>query len=263
MEERISPTPQTARVPGEELSRQETQEIVRRMLAGAPKPSSSVPVLAAWRRNGSGEAQYDEAFRRTERRLAEAHDRVRRERQMALNQWSILEGHPPARRLIMVRNDERLHHWGLYNLLVDKSREQACRDAAAAVHLAEMSLAVAERLDPEVYGAERVADFKTSALVALGDSRRLTGDLAGARLAFSHARVNQEMGTGDLLEEASLLGGLVSLLCDLGEYEKAARALERATALYRRLGDAHHLDGVHVPNRTEDTGEIRQNQLAG
>ncbi|HEY9421724.1 MAG TPA: tetratricopeptide repeat protein [Thermoanaerobaculia bacterium] len=260
--EEMNPPDKTARGVGEELSRQEAQEIVRRMLAGAPKSSSSVPVLAAWRRNGNGEAQYDEAFRRTERRLAEAHDRVRRERQTALNQWSVLEGHPPARRLVMVRNDERLHHWGLYNLVVEKSREQACLDAAAAVHFAEMAVAVAERLDPEVYGDERVADFKTSALVALGDARRLTGDLAGARLAFSHARVNQEMGTGDLLEEANLLGGLVSLLCDLGEFEKAARSLERATALYRRLGDAHHLDGIQVPNRVEDIGEIRQDQRA-
>ena len=43
----------------------------------------------------------------------------------------------------------------------------------------------------------------------------------------------------------------------------AARSLERATALYRRLGDAHHLDGVQVPDRTEDNGEIRRDQRVG
>lgn len=262
MEERISPD-MIARRLGQELSRQEAQDMVRRMLAEAPKPPSNVPVLAAWRPSGNDAAQYDEAFRRTERRLAEAHDRVRRERQMAVNQWSALAGHPPARRLMMVRNDERLHHWGLYDLLLDKSRELATPDPACAAHLAELALAIAERVDPEVYGGERVADFKTSALVALGDARRLAGDLAGARLAFSHARMNLEMGTGDLLEEANLLGGLVNLLCDLGEFEKAARSLERATALYRRLGDAHHLDGVQVPTRDEETGEIRQDQRTG
>ena len=88
--------------------------------------------------------------------------------------------------------------------------------------LAELALAVAERLDPEVYGEERVCDFKTAALAALGDARRLAGDFAGARLAFSQARINLEMGTGDVLEEASLLGGLVKLLCDLGEYGRPA-----------------------------------------
>lgn len=261
MDERIS-AEKTGHDADEKLSRQTAQDLVRRMLAGAVKPASEVPVLAAWRRNGNGAAQYDEAFRKTERRLAEAHDRVRRERQMAFNQWVSLDGHPPARRLVMVRNDERLHHWGLYDLLLEKSREAASRDTAAAVHLAELAQAVAERLDPEVYGVERVADFKTAALVALGDARRLTGDLAGARLAFSHARVNLEMGTGDLLEEANLLGGLVNLLCDLGEYEKAAHSLERATALYRRLGDAHHLDGVQVPKADEEL-EGRRDQRAG
>ena len=262
MEERISPD-MIARRLGPELSRQEAQDMVRRMLAEAPKPPSNVSVLAAWRPSGGDAAQYDEAFRKTERRLAEAHDRVRRERQMAVNQWATLDGHPMARRLMMVRNDERLHHWGLYDLLLDKSRELASIDPPCAVHMAEMALAIAERVDPETYGSERVADFKTAALVALGDARRLTGDLAGARLAFSHARMNLEMGTGDLLEEANLLGGLVSLLCDLGEYEKAARSLERATALYRRLGDAHHLDGVQVPDRTEDTGESHRDQRVG
>lgn len=263
MDERTIPGPNRT-VSGETLSRQTAQDVVRRMLAGTVKPAADVPVPAAWRRGMAGAAahQYDEAFRNTERRLAEAHGRVRRERYQAVNQWASLDGHPPARRLVMVRNDQRLHHWGLYELLLEKSRETASRDSAAAVHLAELAQAVAERLDPEVYGTERVADFKTAALVALGNARRLTGDLAGARLAFSHARVNLEMGTGDLLEEANLLGGLVSLLCDLGEYEKAARSLERATALYRRLGDAHHMDGVQVP-KADDTGEIRQDQRTG
>ncbi len=262
MDERTTPDPMGNDSGEKKLTRQTAQDAVRCMLAGAVKPD--VPVLAAWRRGGPGAVahQYDDAFRKTERRLAEVHDRVRRERYVALNQWASLDGHPPARRLVMVRNDERLHHWGLYDLLLEKSRETASRDAAAGVHLAELAQAVAERLDPEVYGEERVADFKTAALVALGTARRLTGDLAGARLAFSHARVNLEMGTGDLLEEANLLGGLVNLLCDLGEFEKAAHSLERATSLYRRLGDAHHLDDVHVPKRDEDTGEIRRD-MAG
>lgn len=194
---------------------------------------------------------YDEAFRQTEKVLAEAHGRVKRERQLASTQWAALEGHPPARRLVMVRNDERLHHWGLYDFLLDKSREAAEAGDAAAMGLAELAVAVAERLDPEVYGEERVADFKTSALSALGDARRLSGDLAGARLAFSQARIQIEMGTGDLLEEANLLGSLTNLLCDLGEYSKAAQSLERASALFSRMGDRHLL-GATLPVKEEE-----------
>jgi tetratricopeptide (TPR) repeat protein len=159
----------------------------------------------------------------------------------------------------MVRNDERLHHWGLYDLLLGRSRDTAETDPTAAVGLAELTLAVAERLDPDVYGTERIADFKTAALAALGDARRLSGDYAGARLAFSQARMHLEMGTGDLLEEAGLLGGLVNLLCDLGEYNKAAQSLDRAGALYRRMGDAR-LNGVTVipPREEEEEEETRQ-----
>jgi hypothetical protein len=241
-----------------ELSREENCEVVRRLLAGTPRR----PPLSRSHRAGPGgrdeATRYDEAFRRTERRLVEAHDRVQRERQLAAVQWAALEGHPPARRLIMVRNDERLHHWGLFDLLLEKSRE--ITEATAAVGLAELALAVAERLDPEVYGEERVADFRTAALAILGDTRRRAGDFAGSRLAFNQARINLEEGTGDLLEEAGLLGGFVKLLCDLGEYGKAAQSLERASALYRRMGDAP-LEAVQVPRpekkkedeeRTED-----------
>jgi tetratricopeptide (TPR) repeat protein len=207
-------------------------------------------------RGGDEAGRYDETFRKVELCLAEVQERARREQRLAHDQWSSLENHPPGRRLVMVLNDERLHHWGLYDLIVEKSREAAADDAAAAVHLAVLALAVAERLDPQVYGTERVADFKTFALAALGDARRHAGDLAGARLAFSQARINLEMGTGDLLEEANLLAALVNLLCDLGEYEKAAEQLERATALYRRLGDTR-LEGFSIerPERDE-TGEI-------
>jgi tetratricopeptide (TPR) repeat protein len=225
-------------------------ETVRSLLTGQRRqPSANAGEGASG--DGVDTSCYDEAFRQTEKVLAEAHGRVKRERQLASTQWAALEGHPPARRLVMVRNDERLCHWGLYDLLLEKSQEAAAAGDAAAMGLAELSVAVAERLDPEVYGEERVADFKTAALAALGDARRLAGDLAGARLAFSQARIQIEMGTGDLLEEANLLGSLTNLLCDLGEYSKAAQSLERASALFRRMGDRHLL-GATLPAPEEE-----------
>jgi tetratricopeptide (TPR) repeat protein len=251
--------PQEERFLRARLSREDNQNVVRRLLAVTPRRSPQQN-----RRSFGADDEtvlYDEAFRRTERSLAAAGERLQRERQLAATQWAGLEGHPPARRLMMVRNDARLHHWGLFDRLLAKSRETlesdgAAAAASAAAGLAELALAVAERLDPEVYGEERVCDFKTEALAVLGDARRLAGDFAGARLAFSQARIHLEMGTGDLLEEAGLLGGLVKLLCDLGEYEKAGRSLQRAGALYRRLGD-HHLDGMALvqPEKEKEAGE--------
>jgi tetratricopeptide (TPR) repeat protein len=255
-DERVSPRDKD-RLLALELSRQDSSAVIRRMLAGTPAshPAGQERSAALHGRTGGTSVRYDEAFRRTEGVLVEAHGRVRREQVLAASQWLGLEGHPPARRLVMVRNDERLHHWGLFDLLLEKSREIASEDAAAAMHLAELAVAVAERLDAEVYGEERVADFKTAALAALGDARRTAGDLAGARLAFSQARIQLEMGTGDLLEEANLLGALTNLLCDLGEYGKAASSLERATALYQRVGD-DRLTGASIPrpDSEEDQG---------
>lgn len=246
-----------------ELSRDENRQVVRGLLTGSlRRPSQSQTDRSSLA--GRGEAvRYDEAFRRTEVHLTDAHERIQGERQLAAVQWASLDGHPQARRLIMVRNDERLHHWGLFDLLLEKSREGVEADAAAAVGLAELALAVAERLDPEVYGEERIADFKTAALAALGDARRRAGDFAGARLAYQQARINLEMGTGDLLEEAGLLGGLVKLLCDLGEYGKAAQSLEKASALYRRIGDAP-LTQVKVPRpEKKKDGEERLGDRKG
>jgi tetratricopeptide (TPR) repeat protein len=248
---------------GAELTRQDAREAVRRMLTGSPKRPFPQDHKHRFHPRGAADGdtgRYDRAFHATESRLAEAQERTKKQRQLAGAQWSSLESHPPARRLVMVLNDERLHHWGLYHLLVEKSRYVAANDPAAAVSLAVLALAVADRLDPQVYGAERVADFKTCALAVLGDARRVAGDLAGARLAFSQARINLEMGTGDLLEEANLLAGLVNLLCDLGEYEKAAESLERAHALFRRLGDPR-LEGISVhPSKAEETGEAKDRQ---
>jgi tetratricopeptide (TPR) repeat protein len=242
-----------------ELTREDNREVVRRMLAGTPRRSSFQNPQD--RSRLAAATRYDEAFRKTERVLATANERIQRERQLARTQWSGLEGHPPARRLVMVRNDGRLHHWGMFDLLAEKSRTAAQTDAVQALAFAELALAVAGRLDPEVYGEERVCDFRTAALAVLGDARRLNGDFAGARLAFSQARIHLAMGTGDLLEEAGLLGGVVNLLCDLGEYERAAHSLERASALYRRMGD-HHLDGASLALSKEEkeTGEAERRQ---
>ncbi len=245
-DERVSPR-DLDRLLTRELSRDDSRSVIRRMLAGTPASYPDGQEKSAVRRSrpaGIG-ARYDEAFNRTQTVLAEAHDRVRREQVLAASQWLALEGHPPARRLVMVRNDERLHHWGLFDRLLEKSREAVSEDTAAAMQLAELAVAVAERLDPRIYGEERVADFKTAALSALGDARRTVGDLAGARLAFSQARIQLEMGTCDLQEEANLLHALTNLLCDLGEYGKAASSLERATALYNRLGD-DRLNGTSI-----------------
>ena len=211
------------------LSPHENQRIVRHLLAGRLPEGRVVPVVER--------ATYEALFENLGTRLAEAEARVSQERQTASRLWSFLEPHPQMRRQVILRNDRRLQTWGLYELLLGRAKALSESDAPAAASYADLAVTLAGNLDPEVYGMERIADFRTTALAVLGNARRLAGDLVGARIAFQQARLSLEFGSGDSLEEANLLSLLAHLLCDLGEYEKAAQALERATALYRRAGE--------------------------
>lgn len=246
-----------------ELPPQQNLEIVRRLLSGRTvRPKAE---LALVRPDGSAarhappeeESRYDDAFRKVEVTLGEAQVRLEREKQAAPAQWALLEAHPQARRQVMIRNDKRLQTWGLYDLLLGSSRETADRKPRSAVAYAELADTIASTLDPEVYGALRITDFRAAALVALGNARRLAGDLTGARVAFQQARVHLETGTGDPLEEVHLARHLANLLCDLGEYEKAAHALERAAALSRRLGETP-LEKLDLPEKEAEAAKPRE-----
>jgi tetratricopeptide (TPR) repeat protein len=191
-------------------------------------------------------ARYDEVFRKMTAGMGETQKRLARERKLAGLQWSALEKHPQARRVILISNDRRFQSWGLYKCLLERYRGLAEHNPRAAAEAAELALAVARSLDRGQYGEEQIADFLASALAARGDAKRRLGDLDGALADFEEARENLESGTGDPLDEAELehLWGL--LLRDLGQDEEAERALRRASTFYRRIGDPrlqHGWDG--------------------
>jgi tetratricopeptide (TPR) repeat protein len=231
-----------------ELSREETREIVRHLLARCRVCLAAVGAAArrndlmSGREGGPAAAPgvYDEIFDRILDGTEETKLRLARERLRAGGQWAALEGHPQARRLVMIHNDRRLQTWGLYERLLEECRQMGRRDPAEAVNLAALALAVIEHLDPGTFGPERLADFRSTALAALANARRLARDFEGAREAFREAWAALEGGADDPLEEASLVSLEASLLCDLGELEEAARLLERALALYREGGDLHY-----------------------
>ncbi|MFP5287485.1 MAG: hypothetical protein ACLGI9_17235, partial [Thermoanaerobaculia bacterium] len=203
-----------------ELSRQENLHVVRHLIEGAgesPEGSGAAPGSFLERRNAlEEENRYSEAFRRVTLSLDDAQARITREKTAAPGQWALLEHHPQARRQVMIRNDKRLQTWGFFDFLLKKVRETVDRDPRNAATLAELADTVSGNLDPQVYGAERVADFRAAALAALGNARRLVGDLAGARVAFQQARIQLEVGTGDPLEDVNLSSLLANLLCELG-----------------------------------------------
>jgi tetratricopeptide (TPR) repeat protein len=251
-----------------ELSRQDNLHVVRHLIEDAgngPEISGAAPGSFLERRNAvEEENRYNEAFRRVTLSLDDAQARITREKAAAPCQWAALEPHPQARRQVMIRNDKRLQTWGLFDFFLKRVRETADRDPRNASALAELADTVSGNLDPQVYGAERVADFRAAALAALGNARRLVGDLAGARVAFQQARIQLETGTGDPLEDVNLSSLLANLLCELGDYDKAGKTLERANALARRFGDPDIL-AFDLPQslRELEAQKLRQKDLKG
>ena len=233
------------------LSRDESRQVVRHLLARCPQCVQASSEIANRENLVSGTEGprnplpavrpevYDRVFEKVFSGIEEVETRLAREKLRSIGQWSALEGHPQARRLVMIHNDPRLQSWGLYERLLEECAQVERRDPAAAVDLAELALAVVDHLEPEALGEERLADFRATALAALGNARRLAKDFAGAREAFREAWMALGEGSEDPFEQAGLVSREANLLCDLGDFEEAARLLERALTLYREGGDLH------------------------
>lgn len=188
-------------------------------------------------------ARYDEVFQKMTAGLGETQKRLARERKLSSLQWSALEKHPQARRVMMITNDRRFQTWGLYRCLLERYRGLAEDNPRAAAEAADLALTVAGSLDREQHGEERIADFLAGARAARGDAKRRMGDLNGALADFEEARESLENGTGDPLDEAELEHLWVRLLRDLGQDEEADRAMRKASTLYRRIGDPRLQNG--------------------
>jgi len=222
------------------LTVRDRREVVRHLLNQRGREEDA-PVQA---RDG----EYDEVFAKVLRGVDEARRKLAEEKRQADAQWEALEGHPQARRLVMIRNDGRFQTWGLFDCLLERYREIAPNDPLAALESAEMALAVAESLDPARYGEERIADFRARAWAALGDARQNTADLASAREALEKACECLEGGTGDLLEKADVERLRAQILRGLGEEAEAERSSRRARILYHRIGQP---SGREEPSRVE------------
>jgi tetratricopeptide (TPR) repeat protein len=218
-----------------EAGGRERREIVRRLVSqAAHRARQGVP-------DGLPDAAgpddpYEDALRRAVERTRQGHQRLVQEKRDADRLWALLEGHTPARRAILIRNDRRFQTWGLYECLRERALALLDHEPGAALQSAELALATAQSLYPALYGEERVHDFQAEALVALAQARRVAGDLEGAATALEQARAMMAMGSGDLLEKAELESVRAALLRDLGRPEEAEEAGRKALRLAHRAG---------------------------
>jgi tetratricopeptide (TPR) repeat protein len=147
--------------------------------------------------------------------------------------------HTPERRMVLVRNSGRFRSLSLCALLLESSRQEGYKDPAEGEWQANLVLALADRLDPEWYGARVLEDVRARSFMLIGNARRVASDLWGAEQAFRTAEAHLRQGTGDRLERARLLGFRACLRRAQRRFEEAASLFKRAAAVFLATGEAH------------------------
>lgn len=160
------------------------------------------------------------------------------ERTDAAHLWDRLLGElDSAQRLLLVRENARLHTWGLQELLLDHAKRIISEDPIQALDLCHLALEIVHRLPLSRYRRADVADLRAGALAAIANCKRLIGDFEGALEAIEQAQESLEWGTGDPLEEVNVLSIHGSLLTDLGRIDEALEILAAAARDARAVGD--------------------------
>lgn len=182
---------------------------------------------------------YAEAIDRSQPEVA-AHSRaLARERAQAPSLFVELTAYAITQRDLIVRNDPRFRTWGLFELLIERALEMAVRDSAYAEELGLLALRLSERLDPEVYDARMIEDYRGRAWTHIGNARRVRSDLSGAEEAFEKADAHLRTGSQESVERAVFLDFKASLRRDQRRFDEAMRLLHRAVSIFLQYGHRH------------------------
>lgn len=229
-----------------EASRQKSKQIVRHLLSGCPQCLELAHRIVSEAglftplqegQEAGWEQAYAEVFTRALVFASEVEQKLALEKLRGWAQWAQLEPLNPQLRFVKVESDSSFHTFGLYERLLEAARWYSHIEPAEAVDIVRLAIVVTERLDSAKLGEERTADFKTAALAALGNAKRIAGDFEGARRAFNEAWKVLESGTGDPEERSRLISFEASYMKDIGEFETAEASLEEALQLYQKIHD--------------------------
>jgi tetratricopeptide (TPR) repeat protein len=128
---------------------------------------------------------------------------------------------------------------GVYEALLARSWEVRYDDPREMCHLARVAVDVAGRLDPKIYGALTVVDWRAQAWGELANSLRVADRLHEAEQAFGTAFGLARQGSGDPRLLTRLLSLEASLLGTLREFGLALPRLANLAELSREAGDPH------------------------
>ncbi|MDP9120486.1 MAG: hypothetical protein M3O15_03830 [Acidobacteriota bacterium] len=156
-----------------------------------------------------------------------------------------LNSRPALERRSLVKSDPAFQIWPLCEDLIERSHRLVYLDMEEAILLADLGVTVAEELDPERYGLQRVTDLQARAWAAVGEVLRNLPDLASAEEAFARADALLE-GSDDHLEEAAILELKAALWRDQRRKEESLRLLTEVAAMYRQCREPHMMGRAFI-----------------
>lgn len=168
---------------------------------------------------------------------------------------------PAAHRREVIRTGRRYQVAGLAHFLAEESRRQCFTDVSQALEIAELSVEVADSLDPATHGRAFVADTRARALAFLGNARRIAFELHEADRTLEAAGHLLLEGSQDPLLRAEYLSLLGSLRTYQNRYREALGPLEGARRIYEE-GDLAPECGKTLLQMGCAAGEAGQHELA-
>lgn len=230
------------------LASRDTQDSIQEHVSTCARCRSRIEAL----RERLESPAYDAALSINVRRLNEVQAAYAKERTEAKSLVAEVLKHPAERQRILIRNHSRFHTWGVFEHLIETSREETSSNPKVAEHWAELALDLSEHLDKSTYGAEAIEDLRARAWAYIGNARRVCFELREAQEAFDRALLHLRRGTREPWELAVWLDLKASLLRAQRRFDEAMRLLRRALVLFLAVGDRHRagrtlisMDNVH------------------
>jgi tetratricopeptide (TPR) repeat protein len=218
------------------------------LLRSKPSPLAAKVELLVRRSANSGD--YGGALDKSMRNLDDLQAFYERERIEAPSLIAELMNYPAKKREFILRNHSRFQTWGLFEQLLNRSREQNYQDAALGEKLALLALEIPDRLDPSFFSEERIEDLRARAWGCIANARRVRSDLRGSEDAFAIAFSHLARGTGEPMEKAELLDLKASLRRAQRRFDEALRLLRRSIIVFRQLGERQQAGRVLVSMST-------------
>jgi tetratricopeptide (TPR) repeat protein len=234
-----------------QLSTMEMREVARHLLTGCPEcheatsglwePLEEVedPLALAVTEAGDLEAcdGYDEVLDRVFGKVVAAESVLTEQRTAGLKLFRELMQISAERRHLLLSNSNRFRNRMLCERLIDESYELRFEEPRMSIDFAQLATVVADRLKPEDCGGQEALDsVRARAWAHLGNAFRINFEFASSEQAFAVAESLLDEGSVAPLDRARVLTLLAALRRDRRRFPEAFQLLDRACALYRRLG---------------------------